>query len=52
MVAYIGTKELKRASLVPGYNAFSFSGMTAGKVRVDVVRGTTRILTGSGPKEV
>ncbi|KAJ4299977.1 hypothetical protein N0V90_005225 [Kalmusia sp. IMI 367209] len=45
-------KELDRVELSEGYNKFKLGGLGAGKVRIEVVDGSTVIASASGPLEV
>lgn len=47
-----GSTQLGTVTLKPGYNQFSFVGMTTGAVRVEVRDGSNKIVGGSGPIEV
>jgi hypothetical protein len=47
-----GTVRLGTLNLVPGYNKFSFGGMTTGKIIVEVKNGSTKVVGGTGTKEV
>ena len=45
-----GSKTLGTQALTPGFNGFSFLGMTTGTVSVKVVNSAgTTIISGSGP---
>ena len=47
-----GNTQLGQASLVEGFNKFSFSGLTTGSVNVKVQQGTSIIIAGTGPISV
>ncbi|OBT83372.1 hypothetical protein VE02_08364 [Pseudogymnoascus sp. 03VT05] len=47
-----GSTQLGTVTLKPGYNQFSFAGMTTGAVRVEVRDGSNKIVGGSGPIQV
>jgi glucan endo-1,3-alpha-glucosidase len=51
-VVNVGTKELGKINLKPGFNKFKFTGLTPGKVQVEVWRGSTMIGGGYGKLEV
>jgi glucan endo-1,3-alpha-glucosidase len=51
-VVNVGSKELGKVKLVPGYNKFKFGGLVPGKVQVEVWRGSTMIGGGYGSLEV
>ena len=52
VVVTSGSTRLGTANLVPGFNKFTFGGMTTGKVTVEVRNGNGRVIGGTGPKEV
>ncbi|CAM1502598.1 Fc.00g073740.m01.CDS01 [Cosmosporella sp. VM-42] len=47
-----GSTQLGTTELIPGYNKFSFRGMTAGQVTVEVRNGENKVIGGSGSIEV
>jgi len=51
-VVNVGTKELNKTKLVPGYNSFKFTGLTTGKVQLEVWDGSTLVAGGYAPIEV
>lgn len=52
VVVNVGSKELGKQTLVEGYNKFKFSGVTPGKVQLEVWDGSTMIGGGYGKLEV
>lgn len=51
-VVNVGTSELGKQKLVPGYNKFKFLGLTPGKVQLEVWDGSTLVAGGYAPVEV
>lgn len=51
-VVNVGTKELGKQTLVEGYNKFKFTGLTPGKVQLEVWDGSDMIGGGYGKLEV
>lgn len=51
-VVNVGSKELGKQTLVEGYNKFKFTGLTSGKVQLEVWDGSTMVGGGYGKIEV
>lgn len=51
-VVNVGSKELGKQTLVEGYNKFKFTGLTPGKVQLEVWDGSTMVGGGYGKIEV
>ncbi|KAF1937228.1 hypothetical protein EJ02DRAFT_447605 [Clathrospora elynae] len=51
-VVNVGTNELNKTSLVPGYNSFKFTGLGPGKVQLEVWDESTMVGGGYAPLEV
>lgn len=51
-VVNVGSKELGKQTLVEGYNKFKFTGLTTGKVQLEVWDGSTMVGGGYGKLEV
>lgn len=51
-VVNVGTMKLGQMDLVPGYNKFKFTGLTPGKVQLEIWDGSTMVTGGYGKLEV